>query len=214
MPRSRLNLFPLPPACPLVIPPFPRTAALLLALLVGGLLGAGCMSDESSSRAQPDSASASPAAPRPLQEAAVTTPTAPPPGGDRTVAQRLADASIAARAKRALAGVRSLRPFDFAPTAVRGHLFLRGRVQTRTQAQRALRVVEGLQGVARVTNQLAVQGRDTSARSGGNGSAYHTVRRGDTLSEIAREHDVSVRRLRTLNPLSGPLQPGQRLRVR
>lgn len=202
-----------------MIPAVSRTAALLLSLLVGGLLGTGCTSDEASSRAQPDSAAA-PSTPRPPvhNTAAGTPPAAPPaalPDTDRSLAQRLADASIAARAKQALVRVRSLRRFHFAPRAVQGRLMLRGTVDTRAQSRRAERVVRGVPGMTAVTNRLTIKERAANADAAPRDrSTYHTVRRGDTLSEIAREHDTSVRRLRALNTLSATLQPGQRIRVR
>ncbi|MDX1530232.1 MAG: LysM peptidoglycan-binding domain-containing protein [Rhodothermales bacterium] len=44
---------------------------------------------------------------------------------------------------------------------------------------------------------------------------YHTVRRGDTLTAIARQHGTSVRALQQLNNLSGSrIRIGQRLRVK
>jgi len=198
-----------------VIPAVSRTAALLLSLLVGGLLGTGCTSDEASSRAQPDSAAA-PSTPRPpVHNTAAGTPPAALPDTDRSLAQRLADASIAARAKQALVRVRSLRRFHFAPRAVQGRLMLRGTVDTRAQSRRAERVVRGVPGMTAVTNRLTIKERAANADAAPRDrSTYHTVRRGDTLSEIAREHDTSVRRLRALNTLSAALQPGQRIRVR
>lgn len=193
----------------------PRTAALLLGLLVGGLLGAGCTSDASSSRAQPDSAAVPPASQPPVHNAAAGTPPAAPPDTDRSLTQRLADASIVARAKQALVRVRSLRRFHFAPRAVQGRLTLRGTVDTRAQSRRAEQVAREVPGVTAVTNRLTVRKRAASADADSrDSSTYHTVRRGDTLSEIAREYDTSVRRLRALNTLSASLQPGQRVRVR
>lgn len=47
------------------------------------------------------------------------------------------------------------------------------------------------------------------------GNAYYTVRSGDTLSKIAREHDMSLSELRQLNDLSNErLNVGQRITVR
>jgi osmotically-inducible protein OsmY len=133
---------------------------------------------------------------------------------DRTVAERLEDASVAARVKQALVRVRVLRQFNFSPTVVRGHLTLRGEVDTREQYRRAERVATTVTGVTEVTNQVTVEGRAISESGDAAEAAYHTVRRGDTLTEIARAYGVSVQTLRSLNDLSGTLQPGDRLRVR
>lgn len=55
-----------------------------------------------------------------------------------------------------------------------------------------------------------VRGRD-----GERGTTYYTVRSGDTLTKIAREHDMTVNQLRDLNNLqSDMISIGQRLTVR
>jgi FOG: LysM repeat len=143
-----------------------------------------------------------------------------PPDDARTVAQRLSDASVGARVKQALVRVETLRRFNFSPSVVRGHLVLRGDVNTREQYRRAERIAQRQEGVTAVTNQVTVDGQAVSETDGRGEDAeeadatYHTVRRGDTLSEIARKYGVSTRQIRTLNDLSGSLQPGQEIRVR
>ena len=97
---------------------------------------------------------------------------------------------------------------------VQGHLTLRGNVETRKQYRMAERVASNVEGVTDVTNQVTVQGRSFSETDDSAEATYHTVRRGDTLTDIARAHDVSVRQLRALNDFSGALQPGDRVRVR
>ena len=124
------------------------------------------------------------------------------------------DAGVAARVKQAFVRTRSLRPFNFAPAVVQGHLTLRGNVETREQYRTAERVVSSVEGVTGVTNQLTVQDRSFSETNDSAEATYHTVRRGDTLWKISREYDVSVRQVRALNDLSESLQPGQRIRVR
>ncbi|WP_263787601.1 LysM peptidoglycan-binding domain-containing protein [Salinibacter grassmerensis] len=131
------------------------------------------------------------------------------------MSQRLADAGVAARAKQALVRHRTLRRFDFSPSVVRGRLTLRGDVDTREQYREAERVVTALSAVRAVTNEVTIDGRpapDTDPSS--SGRAYHTVQRGDTLSEIARRYGVSVQQLRRLNSGTSSLQPGERIRVR
>lgn len=196
----------------------------LSGLLLGSFVGAGCTPGSSSSSPSPDtatsSASASVEASRPETTSAPTGDVSAEPDDARTVAQRLEDASVAARVKQALVRTESLRPFDFSPTANRGHLILRGNVDTREQYRRAERIAGNVDGVDTVANQVTVDGRavvdadESSTGATESEAAYHTVRRGDTLSEIARKYGVSVQQLRRLNDLSSSLQPGDRLRIR
>lgn len=198
-----------------------------LGLLLGGLIVVGCTPDSSGSTASlkttpasaedtappsPDSSTASPA-PSASREDARTE-------DDRTVAERLADASVAARVKQALVQNRTLRRFAFSPSATRGRVTLRGDVETREQYRLAERIAQRQEGVSAVTNRVTVNGRAFSETDGADadpeepGATYHAVRRGDTLSQIARKYGVSIRQIRTLNDLSGPLRPGQEVRVR
>jgi LysM repeat protein len=53
------------------------------------------------------------------------------------------------------------------------------------------------------------------AAEGNNKPSTYTVKRGDTLSEIAKKFGSTVSRLKTINKLRGStLQPGQKLRLR
>ena len=187
-------------------------------LLVGSLLGTGCTSDSSGSSTPSDTTtvSAPTASSPPAPDTAVASPDAPATrrDEDRTVAERLSDASVAARVKQALVRTRSLRQFDFAPTAAQGHLTLRGDVETREQYRTAERVASNVEGVTEITNQVTVQRRIVAEGDDTADATYYTIRRGDTLIDIARVYGVSVRQLRALNDLSGPLQPSQRIRVR
>lgn len=171
------------------------------------------------------------AVPASLPQPAATdqAPPAPPSSNDaRSVAQQLSDASVEARIKRALVAERSLRLFDFRPEVIEGHAILRGDVNTRDQYRRAQRVARDVEGVEVVTNELTVEGQsvtdDESSEAQAEASTeseeestgvYYTVQRGDTLWEIARQHETSVRQLRSLNDLhSSSLNPGERIRVR
>ena len=206
------------PAVPSVLP---SSSALVCfgGLLLGGLLGAGCTPDSSGSPSAPDTTSTV-AKTTASSSASAEPPPVPPSDADRTVAERLDDASKAARVTQALVRTRSLRPFDFVPTVVRGRLTLRGDVDTREQYRQAGRVAANVAGVTQVNNRVTVQGRPVSETDPSSGSTeedqttHHTVRRGDTLIGIARAYNVSVRQLRALNDLSGALQPGQQIRVR
>lgn len=202
----------------------PRSSLLLITgclggLLLGSLLGTGCTPDSAGSSVSPDTTTVSATATTSSPAEPSTEPAAPPDASasrddTRTVAERLEDARVRARVKQALVRTRALRRFNFSPTVVRGHLTLRGDVETREQHRQAERIATNVEGVTDITNQVTVQGRSVSEGDDTADAAYHTVRRGDTLIEIARAYDVSVRQLRALNDLSGTLQPGQRIRVR
>ena len=187
--------------------------------MLGGFIGSGCTPGSPSSSPSPDTeaSAASPSAPAEMSssDASGGSPDAPDrTEGSRTVAQRLEDAGVAARVKQALVRTQSLRPFNFASAVVRGHLTLRGNVETREQYRTAERVASSVEGVTDITNQVTVQGRSFPETNDSAEATYHTVRRGDTLWKISREYDVSVRQVRALNDLSESLQPGQRIRVR
>lgn len=138
----------------------------------------------------------------------------------RTVSEKLADATVEARIKKALVGRRDLRKFDFSLDVVRGRVVLRGDVNTKDQHRRAGRIAEAVDGVETVVNEVTVKGDavSTGEEAAGGASAskgkYHSVRPGDTLTQIASKYGVSVGQIRDLNDLSSTLQPGDRLRTR
>jgi LysM repeat protein len=146
---------------------------------------------------------------------------------DRTLAEKLADASVETKVTRALRRASSLRVFPFRPTVIDGHLILRGDVNTPAQYHRAERIAGQVEGVTALTNRLTMGGRpvteerlaaatdDSEGTAGGNTAVYHTVRQGDTLWDIARKYRASIDQIRSLNDLrSSNLRPGQRIRVR
>ena len=197
------------------------------AVLVGGsLLVSGCSSGSSTEASTDSTATTSPSA---------TVSAPPPPDPDaptaveqaddtRSVGEKLNDASLEARVKRALVREPSLRVFPFRPTVVDGHLVLRGDVNTPDQYNRAERIAGRVGGVRALTNRLTMGGRPvTEARlaaeknrsSEESTAVYHTVRQGDTLWGIARQYGASIQRIKSLNDLrSNNLRPGQRIRVR
>jgi LysM repeat protein len=201
----------------------------LLPLLLCAALAAGlsaCTSGPSSSDASADTTSATTT--QAVSEPAGPDPEAPTPiedGADaRSVAQKLADASIETRVKQALVRTSSLRVFSFRPTVVGGHLVLRGDVNTADQYRQAERVARQVEGVDAVTNRVTMGGRSvTEERLNATAdtaetedtAVYHTVRPGDNLWDIARKYRASVQQIQRLNDLgSSTLRPGQRIRVR
>lgn len=143
---------------------------------------------------------------------------------NRSVAQKIEDASTETQVKQALIRASSLRVFPFRPTVIEGHLVLRGDVNTPDQYRMAERIARRVEGVSRVTNRLTMGGRpvteerfnsDEESPSGKDAAVYHTVRQGDTLWDIARKYRASVEQIRNLNDFrSSNLRPGQRIRVR
>ena len=65
----------------------------------------------------------------------------------------------------------------------------------------------------RIEPSLGKQGRGSSASKGGSGH-YYTVRKGDTLSSIARKHGISVQAIKKRNGLKGDnIRVGQKLKL-
>jgi membrane-bound lytic murein transglycosylase D len=61
----------------------------------------------------------------------------------------------------------------------------------------------------------ATRNRSRAGRSSNSGSRSATVRRGDTLSAIAKRHGTTVAKLRRLNGIRGSnIRAGQKLRVK
>lgn len=198
-------------------------------MLVGGsLLLSACTSGSSSDVAADSTATTSPTA---------TVSAAPPPdpaaptaiekeADTRSVAEKLSDASIEAKVKRALIRESSLRVFPFRPTVVDGQVILRGDVNTPSQYREAERIAGQVEDVTAVTNRLTMGGQpvtkarlaatDKNPASADESTAvYHTVRQGDTLWEIARKYGASIQQIKNFNDLrSNNLRPGQRIRVR
>lgn len=195
----------------------PLAAGLATGVLVGALLSSGCAPNSSGS---PPSADTTTAVPDPAPSGtdrpdAARSPSPSPSDTPRSVAQRLADASVEARIKQALVRERELRVFDFTPEVVRGRVTLRGDVNTREQYRLAERIVRTVEGVTSLTNRLTVKGVSFSEANAAAAptAVYHVVREGETLWEIAREYEVPAYQIRAFNP-HFPHPPGERIRVR
>lgn len=72
-----------------------------------------------------------------------------------------------------------------------------------------------IHGSSSGSSSVSSSSASSSRRSASSRVTHHVVRRGDTLSAIARQHGLSVSQLRRLNGLgsSNIIRPGQRLRV-
>jgi len=141
--------------------------------------------------------------------------------------QRIADANAESRVVQALVKQDALRVFDFDATVQRGELTILGDVNTLDQHRLIDRVLRRISGVTSTTNQVTVGGQPfdvvlAEAKQNGQPQAkadsrkvFYTVRSGDTLWNIARQHAASVQQIKTINGISSAsLQPGQRIRVR
>lgn len=165
------------------------------------------------------------------------------PVSAQALEDRLEQARLAARAQAAVVEDEALRAYTITVDLRDGTIRLRGRVATDRERNRAETIAQGVWGRA-VDNQIVVEavarrrtgtippplrgqfasGEVTPAeapvRSPDPAPAavreqHHTVRSGDTLFGIARQHGTSVEELQRLNNLRGTnLRPGQRLRVR
>ena len=203
----------------------PRSFCSTVLILAAVLFVSGCSSNSAPDEAAADS-SATPT------QATVSQAPIPDPDAltkleqraeDRTVGEKLDDASLETRVKRALVGTSTLRVFPFRPTVIDGHLILRGDVNTPDQYRMAERVAGRVEGIDVVTNRLTMGGRsvtearldETQDADANDTAVYHTVRSGDNLWDIARKYGASVQQIRNLNDLrSSNLRPGQRIRVR
>jgi LysM repeat protein len=202
----------------------PSSLFLAATVVGGGLLLSACSSDRSPDSPSADSSATATQTVSESRSPDPSTPTEVETNDERSVAQKLADASIEAKVKRALIRESSLRVFPFRPTVVNGHLVLRGDVNTPDQYRRAERIAGQVDGVTAVTNRLTMGGRAvTEARleEGAEQSpeetsaVYHTVRQGDNLWDIARKYGASIQQIKNFNDLrSNNLRPGQRIRVR
>ena len=192
----------------------------ILAMSVG-LVPLACTPSTADS-AQEDESSASTSETDATEEASYDIPDYT---GDRTVAQRLNDASLAARITQALVRQRDLRIFDFSPQVDGATVTLRGDVNTRDQWRQVEQVAQRAAGGRTLVNEVTIGGRPADEVAGNEGAAkqddgpasavYHTVQRGESLWQIARQYGASVQRIRGLNNLSSDnLSVGQRIRVR
>lgn len=163
---------------------------------------------------------------------------------ERSLENRIRDASIASRIRLALVEDPELRTFDFEPVVVSGRVRLRGTVLTASQRNQAGEVARRVENVREVINEVVAteapliveqtdseKGTPSAVERGdatGDGAdataepaqetptaTYHTVRSGESLWVIARRYGVSVEQVQRLNNLgSSSIKPGQRLRIK
>lgn len=194
----------------------------LAAVIAVSLMGSACTSNPPSD-APPDSTNT----PTATTVANVSSSTSESSGAktstdNRSVAQKLKDASTETRVTRALVESSSLRVHSFDPTVRDGHLILKGNVKTAERYRRAERIAQQIEGVSEFTNHLTINGQavntenpESNSPSAEETAEYYTVRPGDTLWDIAKEYRASVHQIRQLNGLgSSSLSPGDRIRVR
>lgn len=62
---------------------------------------------------------------------------------------------------------------------------------------------------------LTIYARDHKARKTRDGYVYHTIRRGETLSQIAAHYQIRIQTLRAWNDIQGSrIRAGKKIRVR
>lgn len=96
----------------------------------------------------------SPAAPPTTSRAPEAAPAAPV--ADRSVGQTLDDAGITAKIKTALAAEKDVSAMAINVDTVSGIVTLSGRVSNQTEADRAVQVARGVEGVKSVDSKLSV----------------------------------------------------------
>ena len=140
---------------------------------------------------------------------------------ERSVQQRLNDATVATQIQRALIRQSALRVFDFTPEVSGRTVTLQGDVNTKAQWRLVGETAERVAQDREVVNAVTVGGRpadeveEVAEEDTASTAVYHTVQRGESLWIIAREYGASVQRLRSLNDMgAGGLQVGERIRVR
>ena len=151
-----------------------------------------------------------------------------------SVADRVRDAQLEARVLIALSDESRLSVYPFMAEVVAGEVVLSGNVATQSDQQHALQIAQSVDGVNRVVNGITfdetVEAPEAAPPAGStNGrapetsadtqeapsAAYHTVRSGESLWTISRQHGVSIDDIRRLNNIQGNnVRAGQRLRVR
>jgi len=182
--------------------------------------------DTAVSTADPSSATASGTRSASTERMRVAGPE-PVASTNGSLKQRIADANAESRVIQALVKQDALRVFDFDATVHRGELTILGDVNTLDQHRLIDRVLRRISGVTSTANQVTVGGQPfdvvlAEAKQKGQPQAkkdsrkvFYTVRSGDTLWNIARQHAASVQQIKTINGInSASLQPGQRIRVR
>ncbi len=138
-----------------------RTLAAIAAIAtLGGL--AGCdRTDRPERAAAPSPATPSPATPSqsaPSMPSQSPSAGAPPvtPGAERTVGQTLDDAGITAKVKAALIAEKDVSGMNINVDTKQGKVTLTGKVPDPSQAERAIQVARGVEGVKAVENKLSV----------------------------------------------------------
>ena len=129
----------------------------LLAFSAGLLFIAGCSSESSPPEQESVQQEAVPATSE-TPDASTAEPSPLPPSSandDRSVAQRVADVSLAAQVKKALLRSDTLRMYDFEVEARGGHIALRGSVATAQDHAIATELARGVEGVRVVSNEIA-----------------------------------------------------------
>lgn len=151
-----------------------------------------------------------------------------------TVEGRLADAMLETRVLLALADDNLVSHYPFQVEVRTGRVFVWGTVNSNAHRERVDAVARDIDGVQLVVNEVESLEPDvTVAEAVPEGAAaeadptsppepvaapaevWHTVRSGESLWTISRQHGTSVQNIQRLNNLgSGSIRPGQRLRVR
>ena len=109
------------------------------------------------------------------------------PNDERSLEQRLQDASLAAQVKLALADEAELRRLDFEPEVRQGVVFLQGAVPSRTQYSLAADVARRVPGVRSVQNRL--EAPDVEPAPAAAPDSLSEPSRAETTTEVPADAD-------------------------
>jgi hyperosmotically inducible protein len=133
-----------------------RTLAAVAAVAtLAGLAGCDRTDDRVSSGRAPSTAPQSTPS-TPPQPPTAATPPATTPGTDRTVGQVVDDAGITAKVKAALIAEKDVSGMGINVDTSEGKVTLTGKVPDQSQAERAIQIARGIEGVKAVENKLTV----------------------------------------------------------
>jgi hypothetical protein len=123
------------------------------------VLSAGCKREEPKPAASPSP----PARPQPAEKPPAT-PSAPgsatsPAEPGRTAGQTVDDAGTTAKVKTALLASPDVKGLDVNVDTVNAKVTLKGSVDSQAQADRAVQIARGIEGVKDVDNQLTVRSK-------------------------------------------------------
>lgn len=138
------------------------------------------------------------------------------PPAERPLAALMDDLRLETAVRLAMVGDPRTRPLNPEVDAEAGIVTVTLGALSEAVGAAARDVAERVDGVRRVTGLPEASARQRiPARSAASATVTHTVRRGETLSSLARRYGTTISAIQRLNELRGTvIRVGQRLRIR